>query len=69
MVEYCPRCNAQLPPGLEKCPRCGKRLRSKNGEEYTARDIFWLSISTLGIVLIPMLIIIGIAALCIYLTK
>jgi len=69
MVEYCPRCNAQLPPGLEKCPRCGKRLHSKNGEEYTARDIIWLSISTLGIVLIPMLIIIGIAALCIYLTK
>jgi len=65
MVEYCPKCNAQLPPGLEKCPNCGRRLRAKNKDEYTLRDIFLLSLTTLGIVLLPVLIIIGIVWLII----
>jgi hypothetical protein len=69
MVEYCPKCNAQLPPGLEKCPRCGKRLHSNSGDQYSGRDIFWLSATTLGIVLIPLIIIIGIGLLCVYLAK
>ncbi len=65
MVEYCPKCNAQLPPGLEKCPNCGHRLRSNGKDEYTMRDVIWLSISTLGIVLLPVLIVIGIVWLII----
>jgi len=65
MVEFCPKCNAQLPPGLEKCPNCGHRLRSKRKDEYTLRDIFLLSISTLGILLLPVLIVIGIVWLII----
>jgi len=65
MVEFCPKCNAQLPPGLEICPNCGHRLRSKNQDEYTLRDIFSLSMTTLGIVLLPVLIIIGIVWLII----
>ncbi len=60
MVEYCPKCGMQLPPGLEKCPNCGQRLRRKNKDEYTAHDIVWLTCSTLGIVLVPVLILIGI---------
>ncbi len=60
MVEYCPKCNAQLPPGLEKCPICGHRFRSKRSDEYTLRDIFWLTAAILGIVLLPVLIVIGI---------
>ncbi len=60
MVEYCPKCGAQLPPGLEKCPNCGHRLRRKRGDEYSLRDIALLTCSTLGIVLVPVLIGIGI---------
>jgi ribosomal protein L40E len=66
MVEYCPKCNAQLPPGLEKCPNCGHRLRSKRPDEYTLKDILWLSLTILGIILIPLLIIIGVVWLIIY---
>ena len=65
MVEYCPKCSAQMPPGLEKCPRCGKRLRQKNKDEYTFRDILWLTFTTLGIVLLPVLVLIGIVWLII----
>jgi ribosomal protein L40E len=66
MVEYCPKCNTQLPPGLEKCPNCGHRLRAKRKDEYTLRDILWLSLTILGIILLPLLIIIGIVWLIIY---
>ncbi len=60
MLEYCPKCGAQLPPGLEKCPSCGHRLHSKSRDEYDLRDIARLTCSTLGIVLVPVLIGIGI---------
>ncbi|HSQ18317.1 MAG TPA: hypothetical protein VLM83_11495, partial [Anaerolineales bacterium] len=57
-----------LPPGTLKCPRCGKRLRKKDSSEYSAQDIFLLSATTLGFVLIPIVIIIIIAVLCILLS-
>jgi ribosomal protein L40E len=60
LVEWCPKCNAQLPPGLEKCPRCGAKLRGKQKDEYTFKDILWLTAAILGIVLLPVLVIIGI---------
>jgi ribosomal protein L40E len=66
MVEYCPKCNAQLPPGLEKCPNCGHRLHSKRKDEYTLKDIVLISATILGILIIPLLIIIGIVWLLIY---
>ncbi len=65
MVEYCPKCGAQLPPGLQKCPNCGHKLRAKTPDEYTARDMIWLTCSTLGIVLVPLLIVVGIVWLII----
>jgi ribosomal protein L40E len=65
MVEYCPKCNAQLPPGMQKCPICGHRLASQAKDEYTLRDILQLSAIILGIVLLPLLIIIGIVWLII----
>jgi hypothetical protein len=67
MVEYCPKCNAQLPPGLEKCPVCGHKMRSKDNDTFTFRDIIWLTGTILGIILIPLLIIIGIVLLIIWL--
>jgi uncharacterized membrane protein YvbJ len=69
MVDWCPKCGAMLTPGTQKCPRCGKRLRKKDGSEYTAQDIFWLSATTLGFVLIPVGIIIVVALLCILLSR
>ena len=59
MVVWCPKCNAQLPPGLDKCPRCGHKLGGTS-DEYSLRDILWLSATILGMVLLPLLIIIGI---------
>jgi len=69
MVEYCPKCNAQLPPGLQKCPNCGHRLHSTSKDEYSLRDIAWLTFTTLGIVLLPVLIVIGIVWLIISFLK
>jgi ribosomal protein L40E len=65
MVEYCPKCGAQLPPGLEKCPNCGQRLRKKDKDEYSLGDILRLSCTTLAIILVPLLILVGIAWLII----
>jgi uncharacterized paraquat-inducible protein A len=67
VVVYCPKCNAQLPPGLQKCPVCGRRLRLGAKDEFTFKDILTLTGTILGIVLIPILIIIGIVILIIWL--
>jgi uncharacterized membrane protein YvbJ len=67
LVEYCPKCNAQLPPGLEKCPICGHHLGNKSKDEYSFKDIVSLSLTILGFVLVPILIIIGIVLLIIWL--
>jgi len=69
MVQYCSKCNAQLPPGLQKCPICGQKLRGNSTDEFTLKDIFSLTASILGIVLVPLLIIIGIILLIILLIK
>jgi hypothetical protein len=69
MVQYCPKCNAQLPPGLPKCPICGHKLSAKSDDEFTFKDIFSLTTSILGIVFVPLLIIIGIVLLIILLIK
>jgi hypothetical protein len=58
-----------LPPGLEKCPNCGKKLRSKNSDEWTLGDIFSLSATVLGFALIPLVIAVVIGLLCIYLAR
>jgi hypothetical protein len=59
-----------LSPGLEKCPRCGKRLNSKAGsDEYTTRDIAWISLYVIGIALIPVGIIALVSILCLIFMK
>jgi uncharacterized membrane protein YvbJ len=67
VVQYCPKCNAQLPPSLQKCPVCGRRLGSMANDEFSFKDILSLAGTILKIVLIPMLIIIGIVILIIWL--
>lgn len=64
MPEWCPRCHAMLPEGLESCPRCGKRLRSGSDDNLTLKDILSLSSSVLLIILIPVVLIIIGALLC-----
>lgn len=69
MVDWCPKCGAMLTPGTQKCPRCGKRLRKKDGSEYTARDIFWLSATALGFVFIPVAIVVVVAVMCLLFSR
>jgi hypothetical protein len=68
MPVWCPECNAMLAEGTEECPRCGALIKDPSGEEEFSRsDIAWFSAYTIGIVLIPIIIGIGIALLCLFL--
>jgi predicted amidophosphoribosyltransferase len=67
MPDWCPECNAMLVEGTEVCPRCGTRL-SESGKEdsFSSPDIAWFSAYTIAIVLIPLVIGIVIALLCLF---
>jgi hypothetical protein len=67
MPEWCPKCHAMLPEGLDRCPSCGKRLRSGHGESFSFKDILGISSSVLLVVLIPLIIVIIGGLLCIVL--
>jgi hypothetical protein len=59
-----------LSPGLEKCPRCGKRLHRKTGtDEYSAKDIAYLSLYIIGIAMIPIAIIVVVSFICVFFLK
>ncbi len=67
MPDWCPKCNAMLPPGLEECPRCGKKL-SGTGEKPRAlenQDIANITLVVLGFAAIPIVVIILIAVVCV----
>ncbi len=68
MPEWCSICHVMLSPGLEKCPNCGapvgKPASRQAGGEFSQRDIFWYSITMLGIVLIPILLVILVGFIC-----
>jgi predicted amidophosphoribosyltransferase len=64
MPEWCPKCNAMLPEGLDRCPRCGKKLRSSKGDEYSFKDVLGISSQVLVIILIPVVLIVVIGLLC-----
>ncbi len=65
MPEWCPKCNAMLPPGLQNCPSCGAKLPSGQGDQTSKKEIFWFSAYIIGLALIPILIALGIGLLCI----
>lgn len=69
MTDWCPHCGAMLTPGTKKCPRCGKRLPRRDNTELSIRDAFWLTLTTLGYVLIPLVVIIVVAVLCILFSR
>ena len=68
MPVWCPNCHAMLPEGLAECPKCGTRLGSPDEEgEIGRKDIFWMSAYTIGIVLIPIVVILIVGLICILL--
>ena len=68
MQEWCSICHVMLSPGLEKCPNCGAPVGgpATRGavDEFSRQDIFWYSMSMLGIVLIPILLVVLIGFIC-----
>ena len=70
VVDWCPKCSAQLPPGLEECPRCGKKLGKKNEEEnpkaLNREDIFNITLTVMAYAAIPLVIILIVALICVF---
>jgi hypothetical protein len=66
-----------LAPDQDKCPSCGTRLRSKrsagrgisNRPDFDNRDIFWLSLFMVGIALIPLILVVLVAFVCVMLGR
>jgi hypothetical protein len=65
-------------PGLEKCPACGARLRSRwpfrrrksrpavdSGAEIDTKEILWLSAYMVGLALIPLIVVVLVAVVCV----
>ena len=68
MPVWCPDCHAMLAEGTEQCPRCGAQINAPESEKaFSKSDIAWFSAYTIAIVLIPILVGIGIALLCLFL--
>lgn len=70
MPQWCPECRAMLPEGMEECPRCGAALPKsewKDEDKIKRSAVFWYSLYTIAIALVPILIGVGIGLLCILL--
>ncbi len=65
MPIWCPECNAMLAEGTEECPRCGTWIQgSEANDGFSGSDVAWFSAYTIAIVLIPIIVGVGIALLC-----
>ena len=68
MPVWCPECHAMLAEGTEQCPRCGAHIEdSQSAGGFSKSDVAWFSAYTIAIVLIPIIVGIGIAFLCLFL--
>jgi hypothetical protein len=57
-----------LADGTEECPRCGTLIETLEPEnEFSGSDIAWFSAYTIAIMLIPIIVGVGIALLCLFL--
>ena len=67
MPVWCPQCHAMLPEGSEECPRCGAHLGTSDHEDgFSRSDVAWFSAFTIGILVIPLIIGVAIALICIF---
>jgi hypothetical protein len=57
MPVWCPKCRGILAEGQRKCPACGARL--SGGDEFSFKELAWISGYILKIILIPVLIALG----------
>ena len=65
MPDWCPECNAMLVEGSEECPRCGAQISGQGGDEtLKGSDIAWFSAYTIAILVIPIVIGIAVALIC-----
>ena len=62
--QWCPKCNAMLPPHLEWCPRCKTNLKT-GGTGQAFREIFQITAMIVAVSIIPFIIILAIGVLCI----
>ncbi len=68
MPIWCPDCNAMLADGTEECHRCGAYIGAPEPKnEFRGSDIAWFSAYTIAIILIPIIVGVGIALLCLFL--
>ena len=65
--QFCPKCNALLPPDLEKCPQCNARLKVESEPEMTLRQKLQLALLFGLGAAVPLCILIGMLLMC-YLT-
>jgi hypothetical protein len=64
MTQWCPKCNAMLPPNLKKCPRCGKKLPKENSGT-TMEDIANITLAVFALIIIPLVIILLVSIICV----
>ena len=73
MPVWCPKCNAMLNEGLEKCPICGSRLpaagkapasQAASDRPIDAADGVQITLFLLGFLLIPVIILIALGLIC-----
>jgi hypothetical protein len=54
-----------LVEGTEECPRCGALIHEAETEDgFSRSDVAWFSAYTIAILLIPIIVGVGIALLC-----
>lgn len=61
--QFCPKCSAMLPPHLAECPRCGQDL-VKISAEVTLKDVFQITGVVVLIALVPLMLMIAVALIC-----
>ena len=63
--QFCPGCNAMLPPHLTECPRCGDDLLKPGGGSITGKEIFQITGVVLLMAIVPLVLMILVGAICI----
>lgn len=62
--QFCPKCSAMLPPHLKVCPRCGQDLANPNAD-ISGKEIFQITGVVLLIAIVPFIILMAAAAICV----